>query len=177
MSSSPNFIGCWQLEADALCDALVAHFEAREEAQEAGKTGLGRIDESVKRSRDLYVRPKELKGPDFAPLRDYMAELQDCFRDYTAQWDFLGSFLTNVHIGGFNLQKYESGGHFGKLHAERTGLSALHPGAGLDDLPERRRRGRRDRVPPLRPQGPPGQRPHPHLAGRMDPRPPRLRRR
>ena len=31
-----------------------------------------------------------------------------------------------MHIGNFNIQKYEKGGHFSKVHSERTGLTTLH---------------------------------------------------
>lgn len=122
----PNFIGAWMLEDDALCDRIVGYFEQHGEAQAPGKSGVGRVDESYKQSLDIYIRPKDLKAPEFAAFADYMGLLHQCFRDYTDQWDFLKTFLTGVHIGGFNVQKYETGGHFGKLHSERTGLDGLH---------------------------------------------------
>ena len=31
-----------------------------------------------------------------------------------------------MHIGSFNIQKYDEGGHFGTLHSERTSLNFLH---------------------------------------------------
>ena len=122
----PNFIGCWQLENDALCDGLIAHFERHREAQVPGRSGIGRIDETYKRSLDMAINPKDVQAPGFEPFAAYMELLHDCFRDYTEQWDFLKTFLATVHIAGFNVQKYESGGHFTKLHSERTGLAALH---------------------------------------------------
>jgi prolyl 4-hydroxylase len=125
-ASEPHFIGSWQLENDALCNRMVAFFEQHREAQAPGRTGVGRVDESYKHSLDIYVRPKDLKAPGFEVFADYMGLLHDCFRDYTDQWSFLKTFLESVHIGGFNVQKYETGGHFSKLHAERTGLDGLH---------------------------------------------------
>ena len=125
-ASEPHFIGSWQLEDDVLCDRMVAFFEQHGEAQAPGRTGVGRVDQSYKHSLDIYVRPNDLKAPGYRVFADYMARLHDCFRDYTDQWDFLKTFLESVHIGGFNVQKYETGGHFGKLHSERTGLDGLH---------------------------------------------------
>lgn len=123
---APNFIGCWRLEDDVLCDRIVDYFERNGTLQAPGKTGVGRVDEAFKRSRDIYVRPKDLRDPELAAVRAYIGLLHECFRDYTDQWDFLKTFLSTVHVGGFNIQKYETGGHFSKLHAERTGLGALH---------------------------------------------------
>ncbi len=124
--AGPNFIGCWRLENDRLCDRIVAFFEENDQAQAAGRTGTGRVDESYKQSLDIYIRPKDLQRPECEALSEYIGLLHDCFRDYMEQWDFLKTFLATVHVGGFNIQKYETGGHFGKLHAERTGLSKLH---------------------------------------------------
>jgi hypothetical protein len=114
------------LENDAICDRIVDHFEQHSEAQAPGRTGAGRVDESYKRSLDIYIRPNDLKQPGFEAFAEYMGLLHDCFRDYTEQWAFLKTFLARVHVGGFNVQKYETGGHFGKLHSERTGLDGLH---------------------------------------------------
>ena len=45
-----------------------------------------------------------------------------------------------MHIGPFNIQKYDDGGHFRKLHAERTSLHTLHRVFAwmtyLNDVPE-----------------------------------------
>ena len=50
------------------------------------------------------------------------------------------SFLLKVHIGPFNIQKYDEGGHFRNLHAERTSLHTLHRVFAwmtyLNDVPE-----------------------------------------
>jgi hypothetical protein len=124
--AEPNFIGCWGLENDGLCERIVEFFEENGQAQAPGRTGTGRVVESYKQSLDIYIRPKDLQMPECAALSEYIGLLHECFRDYTEQWDFLQTFLSTVHVGGFNIQKYETGGHFGKLHSERTGLSKLH---------------------------------------------------
>ena len=124
--AEPNFIGCWMLEDNSLCDRIIEYFEQNGDEQSPGRTGTGRVDESYKQSLDIYIRPKDLQKPGFEAFAEYIGLLHACFRDYTDQWEFLKTFLSTVHVGGFNIQKYETGGHFGKLHSERTGLSKLH---------------------------------------------------
>ena len=34
--------------------------------------------------------------------------------------------MTQTHIGSFNIQKYNPGGHFAEVHSERTSLTKLH---------------------------------------------------
>ena len=36
------------------------------------------------------------------------------------------TFVKKIHIGPFNIQKYLPGGHFGRLHAERTDMAHIH---------------------------------------------------
>ena len=56
----------------------------------------------------------------------YIRNLFQCFNDYKEQYDFLKTFVKKIHIGPFNIQKYLPGGHFGRLHAERTGMAHIH---------------------------------------------------
>ena len=126
----PNFIGCWILENDALCDRIVDYFEQNSEAQAPGKTGVGRVDDSYKQSLDICVRPKDVQKPGFEAIAEYMGLLHECFRDYTEQWNFLKTFMATVHVGSFNVQKYETGGHFSKLHSERARPPAGSPRPG-----------------------------------------------
>ena len=45
-----------------------------------------------------------------------------------------------MHIGPFNVRRYDAGGHFGALHSERTSLNVLHRILAwmtyLNDVPE-----------------------------------------
>ena len=122
----PHFIGCWDLERPAVCDGLIDHFERTGGAQRPGFVGAGVVDSAFKQSLDLPLAPKALKAPENAALADYFGLLNECFWDYLEQWAFLKSVLDGVHIGSFNLQKYETGGHFGGLHSERTSLGHAH---------------------------------------------------
>jgi hypothetical protein len=49
-----------------------------------------------------------------------MDALFECHKDYLEQWPFLKTIMERVEIGSFNIQKYEPGGHFLKVHSERT---------------------------------------------------------
>lgn len=125
-AAGPHFIGCWALEADGLCDGLIAHFEGNAGRHKPGFVGDGVVDESFKRSLDLTLPPKALGDPENRVFHDYFDRLNRCFWDYLDQWPFLKSFLDGVHIGNFNIQKYGEGDHFGGLHSERTALSNAH---------------------------------------------------
>jgi len=124
--AAPHFIGCWALEDDGLCDGLVDHFEANAAAQKPGFVGGGVVDTSFKRSIDLTLAPEELAKTQSPVLGAYFERLNHCFWDYLEEWAFLRSFLDEVHIGSFNIQKYADGDHFGGLHSERTALANAH---------------------------------------------------
>jgi hypothetical protein len=55
-----------------------------------------------------------------------MDNLNKYYQEYIEQWPILKSFLSSVHIGPFNIQKYDDQGHFNTLHAERTALDTQH---------------------------------------------------
>jgi hypothetical protein len=122
----PTFIGCWVLENDALCDGLVVHFERNAGTRKPGFVGGGVVDTSLKQSLDLTLAPQEVGKPETATLGAYFEQLNLCFWDYLDEWAFLKTFLDGVHIGNFNIQKYNDGDHFGGLHSERTSLSHAH---------------------------------------------------
>jgi len=124
--SGPHFIGCWALEDDGLCDGLVAYFEANAADHKPGFLGGGVVNTSVKRSVDFKLGPGALAKPEDPNLGAYFERLNHCFWDYLDQWTFLRSVLDEVHIFGFNIQKYDDGGHFGGLHSERTDLANAH---------------------------------------------------
>ena len=136
----PNFIGCWIMKNTSICDSLIEFFESNRSAQHLGVTGEGRPDETVKKSIDLSIAPSDLEDEKFCDVSSYIEHLKECYLDYLEQWEFLKSFLPGMHIGAFNIQKYDEGGHFRKLHAERTSLNSLHRVLAwmtyLNDVPE-----------------------------------------
>jgi hypothetical protein len=122
----PNFIGCWNLENDSLCDGIIEFFEKNRTEQRSGKAGSkGKADPLIKSSTDISIQPKDLEKESHRVLSEYMEKLNECFLDYLEQWEFLKSFLNRVYIGMFNIQKYDTGGHFNTLHSERTNISSL----------------------------------------------------
>lgn len=125
-SKHPNFIGCWMMKDKSICDRLVEFFECNEALQHAGLVGDGMPNEKIKKSIDITIAPSDLENEMFGNVCSYIEHLKICYLDYLEQWEFLQSSLPNVHIGNFNLQKYDEGNHFGSLHSERTSRGTLH---------------------------------------------------
>lgn len=121
----PNFIGCWNLENDSLCDGIVEFFEKNQARQRPGQAGIGKVNPLIKSSTDIGIQPKDLEKESHQVFSEYMEKLNECFLDYLEQWEFLKSFLNRVHIGKFNIQKYDTGDHFNSIHSERTSLITL----------------------------------------------------
>ena len=122
----PNFIGCWMMQDKSICDNLIKFFENNKGAQGSGVTDFGKPNETYKKSIDLRIDPSDLNENKFDDISTYIEQLKLCYLDYLEQWEFLKSFFPKVHIGPFNIQKYEEGGHFQMLHSERVSLHTLH---------------------------------------------------
>ncbi|HAA93733.1 MAG: 2OG-Fe(II) oxygenase [Rhodospirillaceae bacterium] len=122
----PHFIGAWRLDDLGICDDIVGLFEANQEKLQEGGIGLGGINKRIKNSTDLVIEPKDLEREDHVPLMTFMNSLHQCYLSYIEEWDFIASFTPRIHIGRFNIQRYEIGGHFNQLHSERTTLNTLH---------------------------------------------------
>lgn len=124
-AAGPHFIGAWMIEPLTLCDQVIDFFERHPENHTQGKTAGG-LNLEAKNSTDLSIWPRDLEQASHAPLRDYIQRLFDCHRDYLEQWPFLKTFFTRADLGPFNIQRYRPGGHFLKLHSERTALASSH---------------------------------------------------
>ncbi|PPR34890.1 MAG: hypothetical protein CFH35_01844 [Alphaproteobacteria bacterium MarineAlpha9_Bin5] len=139
-SEYPNFMGCWMFQDKSVCDDLIKFFEDNEESQTEAWTSLHKVQETVKKSRDISIAPLDLKEEKFHPFLKFIDHLQCCHLDYLEQWDLLKSFYPILHIGPFNLRRYDTGGHFGAVHSERTSLNVLHRVLAwmtyLNDVPE-----------------------------------------
>ncbi|MCY4263694.1 MAG: 2OG-Fe(II) oxygenase [Gammaproteobacteria bacterium] len=121
----PHFIGSWILKPYSLCEQLIEFFESHPENQSLGKTAGG-FSQKAKNSTDLTIRPRELDHSDHKPVRLYLDALYDCYHDYLEQWPFLQSVLPRAQVSSFNIQRYDPGGHFLKVHSERTTLATSH---------------------------------------------------
>ena len=124
-SPIPHFIGSWIIEPLTLCDDLIDFFELHPDNQAQGKIAGGLNPES-KKSTDLTIRPRELEQEDHKPVRDYLEALFACHQDYLEQWPFLKGVIPRAEVSSFNIQRYEPGGHFLKVHSERTTLATSH---------------------------------------------------
>ena len=122
---NPNFIGSWMMEPTSLCDSLVDHFESHQGKQRKGSVSSGVLFD-YKNSTDMSVSPNEISLPGNEVFEKYFNNLFDCHKDYVTQWPFFEEIAKNLEIGNFNLQRYQSGEHFQKLHTERSDLSTLH---------------------------------------------------
>ena len=122
---TPNFIGSWIIEPLSLCDELIAYFELHREKHKKGVTGSG-FNPDNKNSVDIAVSPKEINLVGNEMLKEYFFSLFACHKDYLVQWPFFEGIGGNLEIGRFNLQRYQSGQHFQKIHTERSNLATLH---------------------------------------------------
>ena len=47
------------------------------------------------------------------------------YEDYKTQWPFISELSRELHIGKFNIQRYQQGQHFQRVHTERS-IDTLH---------------------------------------------------
>ena len=121
----PSFIGSWYLENPNLCKQLINFFDSSSSKQIQGVSERG-ADLNKKKRIDIKIYPNDLKNEKNLLLKNYIKELHNCYLDYLTQWPFLKGVAKEVHIGPFNMGKYEIGDHFGVTHSERTSQSTLH---------------------------------------------------
>tara|TARA_B100002019_G_scaffold208083_1_gene180784 strand:- start:155 stop:757 length:603 start_codon:yes stop_codon:yes gene_type:complete len=121
----PHFIGSWNINNDKLCNDIIDFFKNNPEIQKEGTTASG-IDIKVKKSTDITINPNDLKQNKYDLFNFYFEHLSKCYLDYREQFTFLKTFANKINIGPFNIQKYQPGGHFAKVHSERTHITCLH---------------------------------------------------
>tara|TARA_B100001559_G_C16335512_1_gene545551 strand:+ start:117 stop:719 length:603 start_codon:yes stop_codon:yes gene_type:complete len=124
-NNHPHFIGSWNIDNDKLCNDIINFFENNPEIQKEGTTATG-IDKKVKKSTDISINPNNLKQNKYDLFNIYFKHLNKCYLDYREQFPFLKTFANKINIGPFNIQKYQPGGHFAKVHSERTQITCLH---------------------------------------------------
>lgn len=121
---NPHFIGIWQMPEPALCDDIIHFFESNSDLHTSGMAGF-KVDTEIKKSLDISIYPRDLNKPHYHSLKTYIDFLFSCYQDYAAQWEFINIFPT-LEIGTFNIQRYEAGGHFKRVHSERLNLESAH---------------------------------------------------
>jgi len=122
--NKPNFIGTFDINCQ-LCDDLVDYFEKNSTKHRTGQTNT-KLDKSVKNSTDLIIKPNEIDKIKDKILVEYFNNLLTCIIKYYESWPFLKETFPNLDIGYFIMQKYNPGGHFKKIHSERTSINSLH---------------------------------------------------
>ena len=121
----PHFIGIWNIENDTLCKEIIDVFEDNKDRQSPGECGEGQ-NLKKKKTTDITISPHELNDLKFKSLKDYITELYNCYSDYRSQWPFVKKNFKDIHLGGFNIQKYSAGDHFSEIHSERVDLQSSH---------------------------------------------------
>ena len=120
----PNFIGSWDIDR-SICLNLIDYFDTNQLNHHEGQTAGG-VDKSEKDSIDLTIYPKDLAENDTSCINIYLENLLECYKSYKQSWPFLNDHFKRLDVGPFNIQKYNEGGHFAKVHSERTSLQHLH---------------------------------------------------
>ena len=115
-----GFIAGWKI-TDQTCDGLIEYFEESPD-KKAGEVGKGHDPES-KISTDITVCPRT---PD-ERIENYLDELGQVCDEYTDlfPWSSKSHALWGLNTN-FNIQKYNTGGHFADLHSERETLNNMH---------------------------------------------------
>ena len=124
-NKNPNFIGSWTIEPILICDDLISYFELNTLKQKRGVIGSG-INTDIKDSVDIMIKPKEINLPGNEAFKAYFDQLFECYKNYVDEWTFLEEISERLEIGSFNLQRYQPGQHFKKIHTERFSLETLH---------------------------------------------------
>jgi len=117
--SIPHFIGSWEIEPLSICDDIIHNFETINKSKQLpGIAGSGK-NLNVKDSRDLTIAPRDFALAGNEIFTNYLQCLTSCYQDYACQWPFLKETIPSIDVGKFNIQRYEAGQHFNKIHTER----------------------------------------------------------
>ncbi len=117
-----SFIEGWIAKDNTFCDDLINFFESNKSNHKEGESYTG-LNKEVKNSIDMSINPIDLEKENYQPVKDYMSHLNECYWDYLKKYD-LNQYIKELHIGPFNIQKYNKGGHFKLWHSERMNISS-----------------------------------------------------
>lgn len=117
-----TFIEGWLSDDEELCDQLIELFESNESKHNIGESYTG-LDKEVKDSIDMVINPLDLENKEYKPVSNYMTHLNNCYWEYSKKYN-LDKYLKDLHIGPFNIQKYNEGGHFKSWHSERMNIAS-----------------------------------------------------
>ena len=117
-----SFVEGWIMEDENLCEEMIEFFESNKDKHKEGVSFSG-LNKEIKDSIDLPILPKEINNENYLPIRNYLKHLDKCYKEYATKYE-LNKHFKELHIGPFNLQKYNKGGHFKSMHSERMGMSS-----------------------------------------------------
>ena len=115
-----SFIGAWKIDDDELFKSIIDFFEANPDLQLEGESYMG-MNKEFKDSVDIPIQPIRLKEKKYEIFNKYMSYLNECYWNYLKDFKIEEHFK-DLHIGAFNLQKYNQGGHFKSWHSERMNI-------------------------------------------------------
>ena len=117
-----SFMSCWNINNDKLTDEVIKFFELSNR-KSRGRAGT-KVDENIKNTVDVSITPSDFIKPDYKVFKDFILILHSVFSEYKSNWEILSKL--NLSISSFNIQKYEQGGHYQKVHTERMSLGSMH---------------------------------------------------
>lgn len=107
-----------------ICKDIIKYFNKNKKSVTKGKSlnissnGFI-INPLIKDSDDLVIAPNYLEYP----FNKYQQQLQNCIDNYTSVFTELRDNVSSSKITeSINIQKYNPGGGFKKLHCERSGI-------------------------------------------------------
>ena len=129
ISDAENFIGSWKIEED-ICKNLIAFFESKKDDHRVGTTGWGtqsQANTDHKDSLDMTIYPNDFGNHDYKDFDPFIKKIESMYFDYLSKYEnkkYVVDF--NVNIGAFNIQKYNTKGHYNRIHCERDGIASSH---------------------------------------------------
>lgn len=142
MSYNESLIGFYQIDEN-VCDDLIDVYNRSEKVAGGFGGDFGyEIDTTVKNCMQVEVLLQN-KEWDIPELHSYFDQLQACFNKYYEDYDALDQMPQFDLEHSLNIQKYESGGHYGNWHYEWGPLTNITANrcltymTYLNDVPEK----------------------------------------
>ena len=127
ISKEENFIGEYQVD-QALCNKIIEFFEANENLHRTGSMGWnkGIVNSSEKDSIDLTIFPNLFDQENYKIFNPFFKMMEAIYYDYIQKYELGVVFNFDVQISSSNIQKYNTGGHYKRVHCERGGIASLN---------------------------------------------------
>ena len=118
-----NFIKMWNIQDNSISDDLINFFDNNPALQNPGRSykGMGDSKED-KDSMDVTIRP-ELVSKNKV-ISNYIKYLNHFANEYCEEYEIVK--YIPLQMGAFNIQKYNTGGHFKSVHSERMSKKNMY---------------------------------------------------